>query len=385
MILVNQLIKIISIILYLASLIKHFSKSKTNLPALDDNNSTVSVIDSDISIKKEVITKKSSFVNSLFSLIGLISALIALLYLVIYLFNKFYVPRFNKTKILPDSFVEEMQVKEGIIRYYIGGDGPPLLLLHSIHTGGSSHELESIFNYYSQTRKVVALDLLGFGISDRPDIRYTSEIYTRHIKEVLTYLNKKYDTKIDVIALSLSSEYIVTIASEIPELINKLVLISPTGLGRRLGSTFRGLRQMGLWLLKQPVIGQGIYNLLTTKTLIKYYLNNYIFMDSSKLSESMLDNYYKTTHISGSKHAPSYFIGGMLFVKNIFNSYINLKNPTLIIRGTGAERVTKFDDISIVLKRNNNVTEEYITNGGTLPYIEKPDEFFNICDKIFMN
>nr|MCU0407492.1 hypothetical protein [Bacteroidales bacterium] len=68
-----------------------------------------------------------------------------------------------------------------------------------------------------------------------------------------------------------------------------------------------------------------------------------------------------------------------------FLNYLRLQTATIIIRGTGAERITRFDDISILLKRNNNISERYIPNGGSLPYIEKPSEFFDICDKFLDN
>lgn len=385
MIFFKQIFKLLSILLYLASLVKLAFKDKKDSPSPEVEEILPALAEVPVIKEEIIISKKKSCLDSLFSFIGLMVAFISIVYLIIHILNRYYIPKYKQTGSLIEAETDDMLLKEGTIRYYSSGEGSPLVLLHSINAGGSSHELESIFNHYSQTRKVIAIDLLGFGISDRPDIKYTSSIYVRHIKEILSYLSKKYNSKIDVIALSLSSEYVATVAAENPDIINKLVLISPTGLGRRISSSYIGLKPVILWLLNQPILGQGIFNLLTSKVALNYYLSNYIFMDSSKLTAQLIDNYYKTTHTTGAKNASAYFISGMLFVKNAFLNYLRLQTPTIIIRGTGAERITRFDDISILLKRNINISERYISNGGSLPYIEKPSEFFDICDNFLDN
>ena len=57
------------------------------------------------------------------------------------------------------------------IQYYDVGSGPPLLLVHGI--GGDADEWAFCFGPFSGTHRVIALDLLGFGRSDKPVIDYT--------------------------------------------------------------------------------------------------------------------------------------------------------------------------------------------------------------------
>ena len=54
-------------------------------------------------------------------------------------------------------------------------EGAPLVLLHSINAAPSAMEMRPLFEHYRDKRPVWVPDLPGFGISDRPDVAYSSE------------------------------------------------------------------------------------------------------------------------------------------------------------------------------------------------------------------
>lgn len=62
-----------------------------------------------------------------------------------------------------------------------GGNGRPLVLIHSINAAASSYEMRPLFQHYRGDRPVFALDLPGFGFSARSKIEYTPEIYINAI------------------------------------------------------------------------------------------------------------------------------------------------------------------------------------------------------------
>ena len=57
------------------------------------------------------------------------------------------------------------------------GDGPPIVLVHGAHAAASSFEMRGIFEPLSQRHTVYAIDLLGFGKSERPKAPYSGRLY----------------------------------------------------------------------------------------------------------------------------------------------------------------------------------------------------------------
>ena len=60
----------------------------------------------------------------------------------------------------------------GRLTYYAAGpmrraSAPPLLLIHSINAAGSAYEIKPLFEHYRRSRTVYALELPGFGHSER--------------------------------------------------------------------------------------------------------------------------------------------------------------------------------------------------------------------------
>ena len=60
--------------------------------------------------------------------------------------------------------------------------------------------MRPLFEHYRDKRPVMAPDLPGFGLSDRPDVLYSSNMYSRWLAEWLGSL----DAPADIVALSLT-------------------------------------------------------------------------------------------------------------------------------------------------------------------------------------
>src|SRR4051812_18277831 len=104
------------------------------------------------------------------------------------------------------------------VRYTTLGSGPPLVLVHGLHAAASSFELRNIFEPLSQHHTVYALDLLGFGKSERPDAPYSGAFYRDLLLDFLGEVVKRPSV---AIASSLSSGYAVDVARSRPDLIDR--------------------------------------------------------------------------------------------------------------------------------------------------------------------
>ena len=73
------------------------------------------------------------------------------------------------------------------LHYLEAGEGPPVLLLHGFPT--SSHLYRNILPELGKTHRAIALDLPGYGLSDKPlDVAYDYDFYADVISSFLAAL-----------------------------------------------------------------------------------------------------------------------------------------------------------------------------------------------------
>ena len=68
-----------------------------------------------------------------------------------------------------------------------GGDKPVILMLHGQPTW--SYLWRNIIPYLEHDHRVIALDLIGFGKSDKPDIEYTIEQHAAYLEAFIQQLD----------------------------------------------------------------------------------------------------------------------------------------------------------------------------------------------------
>src|SRR5262245_47847247 len=118
----------------------------------------------------------------------------------------------------------------GDIFYAVKGRGEPVVLVHGVYAGASSFEFRRVFDRLAERYRVYAFDLLGFGLSERPAILYTPEIYIRLIQDFVRQVVGGMDHPVRVIASTLGAAFTIRAADEHPSLFDRLALIEPTGI-----------------------------------------------------------------------------------------------------------------------------------------------------------
>src|SRR5437588_560830 len=186
------------------------------------------------------------------------------------LYNKFIESQVSE----PDSVLkgEERRYpwKYGDIFYQVRGarDAKPLLLIHGFGPGASSYEWRKNVDALSEQFRVYTLDLLGYGLSDRPAIDYTAETYADLISDFLKEVIGKPTV---VVAHGETCAYVIANAYRRPQLFERLVLVAPSP--TLLEETMPGPLNTALkFLLRAPIVGQFVYNVLTSRRGIQ---NNY--------------------------------------------------------------------------------------------------------------
>ena len=246
----------------------------------------------------------------------------------------------------------------------------PLLLVHSINAAASSAEMAPLFEHYRRHRTVVAIDMPGFGFSDRSDRAYTPRLMTDALIAVLAHMRAQLGVSaVDVLALSLSGEFVVRAQSEKPDWVRRVALVSPTGFsGRKRRHGPPGSTLKLDWLnrcLTWPVWAQGIFNTLTRPGVIRYFLAR--SWGSPQIDEALWHYCIATTRQPGAHHAPLAFVSAGLFSGDINTLYEAVQCPVWVSMATRGD-FTDYQGRSSLAHRAN--WQFHRIEGGALPYFE---------------
>ncbi|MBC8140758.1 MAG: alpha/beta fold hydrolase, partial [Armatimonadetes bacterium] len=214
---------------------------------------------------------------------------------------------------LPGGEVRYFPTAEGDVFYKKAGSGPPLLLVHGIGAGCSSYEWKQVWDELTKQYTVYALDLLGFGKSDKPAIAYSAETYVALLDDFCRRVIKVGEGRgeCDVIATSLSAAYVVALSGRDPKLFRRLVLVCPTGI-EELASKPGNRSEIGRTVLSAPVLGTTIYNAISSKSGIRNYMTTRLFAQASIVTDEMVDEYHTAAHQPGGENVLPSFLSGML-------------------------------------------------------------------------
>ena len=138
------------------------------------------------------------------------------------------------------------------------GEGQPILFLHGFDS--SFLEFRRIYPFLKNKFHIIIPDLLGFGFSPR----FATNEYspTKIISNLLDIIHSlKINKKLMIVGASMGGSVAMNLAKEIPEIIEKVILLSPAGLFgeskiipfplNHLGAAFLGLPQVRKGLCRQ--------------------------------------------------------------------------------------------------------------------------------------
>lgn len=160
-----------------------------------------------------------------------------------------------------------LDTAEGQVHYRIGGEGDPLLLLHM--NPRSSDEFRELMPIFAQTRQVIAMDLMGFGDSDKPPRMYTVADYAKTVTALLDQLNLK---KTSILGNHTGAFVAGEVAAAYPERVERLILCNVAGFGEAgkadLAKRFEagfviqadGSHLMERWLARARYVGSAELN-----------------------------------------------------------------------------------------------------------------------------
>lgn len=225
--------------------------------------------------------------------------------------------------------------KYGDIFYQVKGarEARPLVLIHSFAPGASSYEWRKNVDVLAEHFRVYVIDLLGFGLSDRPAIEYTAETYIDLIGD---FLKEVIGKPALVVAHGLSSAYVVMCAYRRPQLFEKLILVSPPValLAERTSDVANTTLKT---VLKTPIVGEFLYNILTSRRAIQGYYDRRGYHNPGLITDQLLEYVFSSAHQPDS-HYPAASLLSKELVVDIHEPLARLRTPVAAVWGREEEQ-----------------------------------------------
>jgi pimeloyl-ACP methyl ester carboxylesterase len=216
-------------------------------------------------------------------------------------------------------------------------DPEPILLLHG--TSASLHTWEGWVQELAPQRRVISLDLPGFGLTGPfPDGDYRVGHYTKFLLALLDHLQVK---RVVLVGNSFGGQLAWRFALAHPERSARLVLVDAAGYPRNSESVPIGFRLAGI-----PALAPLMSRLLPRR-MIESSVRN-VYGDPDKVEDDLVERYYQLTLREGNRQALR-----QRFVQapsgEAHERIGELKLPTLILWG-GRDRLIPPDNAERFLR-----------------------------------
>jgi pimeloyl-ACP methyl ester carboxylesterase len=269
----------------------------------------------------------------------------------------------------------DLEGRAGRIALWSAGAGRQLLLVHSVNAAASAYEIRPIFERMAIDHRVTAMELPGYGGSQRGDRRYDIALFVASIEAAIDALAEQAGSAIDLLALSLSAEFAARAALTRPSRVRTLTLVTPTGLDRRSErrrappGTDREVP--GLYrALSARAWSQALFDALTSRRSIAYFLRR--TFGSPEVPPELIDYCWTSARQPGARFAPLAFLCGRLFAADVRDLYERLELPVWVPHATRGD----FRDLSgadWTAARANWRLQPF--EAGALPHFEHPAAF----------
>lgn len=150
--------------------------------------------------------------------------------------------------------------------FRIAGEGPAILLIHGI--GDNSSTFDEIIDELARDHTVIAPDLLGHGLSEKPRADYSVAAFANGMRDLLVVLGI---TRVTVVGHSLGGGVAMQFCYQFPRFVQRLVLVAAGGVTTDVNPVLRLASVPGVPVLLRGLRLPGVSPLVrgTARTLAR--------------------------------------------------------------------------------------------------------------------
>ncbi len=266
----------------------------------------------------------------------------------------------------------------GTIHYTKEGTGKPLLLIHDLTFASSGYEWSRILPLLKDHYTVYTIDLLGCGLSEKPDLTYTNFLYVQLLSD---FVKSEIGHRTDIICSGASSAFAIMACNQNPELFNQLMLINPESI---MASSLMPGKYSKIYkiILDLPILGTLLYHIASSKQEITEVFKQKYFYNPYSVKSAYIDTYYESAHLGNSPKS-LYASTKCNYTKcNIVNALKKIDNSIYFVGGKAIENIE--ERAKEYQYYNSAIETSFIENTKLLPHLEHPQEVFKIIQMFFV-
>ncbi|HEY41603.1 MAG TPA: alpha/beta fold hydrolase [Dehalococcoidia bacterium] len=264
---------------------------------------------------------------------------------------------------------EDQYIKVGDIntRFWTSGDeGTAVILVHGI--GDAIETWESNINVLGEHHRVYALDLVGFGRSDKPLIQPSLPFGAQFVSD---FMETQRIERASLVGNSMGGAISLQFALQFPDKVEKLVVEDGAALGKGIATFFR--------VFSIPLIGELMSRPSRWGTA---WLLKQIAYDPAVITDEMVELYYGLASLPRAQKSflttlrvGVNFLGQRpQFVSSIVDNLGKITCPTLIIWGQ-QDRILPAEHSQVAKNGIPNAELQILDPCGHGPHFERPDDY----------
>ena len=254
----------------------------------------------------------------------------------------------------------------------IGNEGSTVLLIHGI--GGSLEDWILNAEALAKHHRVYALDLVGYGHSDKPSASYSFSYMAQFVKD---FMEAESIDRACLIGHSLGGGISLQFSIQFPSKAERLVLVSSAGLGQQVTLLLR--------VLTLPIIGKLLAR--PSRKGTANFLKECLY-DSTLVTDELVDFGYSLASLPGAQEALLSTvrtlgnIRGMRkdVLRPIVDNLSAITVPTLIFWGQ-QDRILPVAHAQVAEDKIPDTQLQVFDPCGHFPQLECPEEFNSIVLK----
>ncbi|MFN4795778.1 MAG: alpha/beta fold hydrolase [Pseudanabaena sp.] len=172
---------------------------------------------------------------------------------------------------------------------------PPLLLVHGF--GASTDHWRKNISELSQDFEVYAIDLLGFGRSQKPAWQYSGNLWRDQLHDFIT---EKIQRSTVIAGNSLGGYSSLCVAADYPQSVAAVILLNSAGpftdtnpLGaKKVNPIQKTIAPALQTFLRQPWANQLLFNFVRQKSRIRSTLKK-VYLDQSAVTDQLVEDIYR--------------------------------------------------------------------------------------------